>query len=846
MPSAEVAAEQSAMKHGQTAVFTICSRNYLALARTLLQSVRNVHPDWSPFLLLVDEVEGGFDPASEPAEVILASDLDIPEPKKFFFRYNTLEANTAVKPWMFDYLFAKRGVRRAIYLDPDIRVYRPLAEVERLMDEGALMVLTPHLLKRVDDDHYPNETHMLQSGAYNLGFLAVADKPMRLAFLAWWKARLERLCVSSVAEGLFVDQKWMDLAPSFFEGIRILRDEGYNVAYWNLAARPISRRPDGWWAGERPLVFFHFSGLPIDQPANLSRYQNRHVLRPGEPAMTLVLDCLAEWRRNGLDQTRALPYAYACFADGQRIPDFVRRAYRGDLELRRKLGADPFRAFQSAEPPTPDEFPYFVRACIKRLWSERGDLQKAFPDIEAQDRFRFACWWVEYGRREHELPDAMVNPIMDWIHRNMPKPPEPAPRRMARLGKRPASPKPAVDPAPAESPPASTPPPGRPARPLKIDGRLEGVNLVGYVRAETGVGESVRQAAKALTAVDVPFCMIDFSPRWCGPNRDDSWKDRLSRYAPYNASVLHMNAEEMMFAYSRLGDDLFAGEYCVGVWAWELPVFPARWTAAFQYFDEIWAASRFIASSIEAVAPIPVTWMPHSVAVAVDPRLGRPHFGLPSDRFIFLSMYDVNSYQARKNPIGAIDAFKKAFPPDAPNAMLVVKVNHPEWNSADVSQLEAAIHGWPNIRLLAATVTRPEINALINASDCLVSLHRSEGFGLPLAEAMALGRVALGTGYSGNMDFMREDNSCLVPFRMVPVGQDCGPYEAWQQWADPDIDYAASAMRRLVEDEPWRRAIAARGQETIEREFSPLAAGRRMARRLSELGLLKGTAPLVG
>ncbi|WP_248927691.1 glycosyltransferase [Paenibacillus hamazuiensis] len=367
---------------------------------------------------------------------------------------------------------------------------------------------------------------------------------------------------------------------------------------------------------------------------------------------------------------------------------------------------------------------------------------------------------------------------------------------------------------------------------------LPGVNLIGTSRAESGIGESCRLAAKSLQTTNIPYGIknIAFSP---SRTSDDSWAHKEIPEAIYKVNIIHMNADSLQ----AIDRSLLEGRYNIGVWHWELPDFPNEWLGAFDLVREVWAPSRFILESVSRKSTVPVLRIPHGIEVYVPEGIGRDFFGLPGGRFLFLSMYDTFSYAQRKNPHGAIEAFQSAFAPDDPGVGLVIKVNNPqseivETAAAELHKLRERVAGWSNIFLIEGTLSRAEVNALMNAADCFVSLHRSEGFGLGLAESMYLGKPVIGTNWSGNTDFMNSMNSCTVDYRLVPVGVDYGPYKAYQYWADPDIEHASHYMRRLVQDAAWRELIAGRGQATVRSEFSPQAAGALMAQRLRRMKLL--------
>ncbi|UUZ83041.1 glycosyltransferase [Paenibacillus sp. P26] len=196
-------------------------------------------------------------------------------------------------------------------------------------------------------------------------------------------------------------------------------------------------------------------------------------------------------------------------------------------------------------------------------------------------------------------------------------------------------------------------------------------------------------------------------------------------------------------------------------------------------------------------------------------------------------MYDVKSYQERKNPRATIEAFKRAFQPDDLSVGLVIKINTSKSNLDEIKLLDEIISNYKNIYLIKETLSRNDTNALISVTDCYVSLHRSEGFGLGLAEAMYLGRPTIGTNWSSNTDFMTNENSCLVSYQLMQIGKDHGPYKAYQYWADPDIDHASFYMKKLVSDPDYYKEISLNGEKSIKQNLSPKAVGELIQKRLN-------------
>jgi glycosyltransferase involved in cell wall biosynthesis len=298
---------------------------------------------------------------------------------------------------------------------------------------------------------------------------------------------------------------------------------------------------------------------------------------------------------------------------------------------------------------------------------------------------------------------------------------------------------------------------------------------------------------------------------------------------PGGVWLAHCNPPEAAMLMSQPADRLWSTRYRIGYWAYELPELPRLWRSAIPFFHEIWTPSRFVADAVERArgnAATIVRVVPHPVAIDPPPE-ATPRNGGP---LTFLVMIDARSSLARKNPAGAIAAFRQAFGPDDTGVRLVVKVVAAWKDPRTVASLRSAATGWKNIRFLDEELSDAETQQLVASADCLVSLHRAEGFGLPLAEAMLAGVPVIATDWSGNTDFTR-GASYEVPFRMVRVVDPSGRYGgAGLEWAEPDIDAAAAAMRQVREDPEGRVAIARSGQERVRKHCAGLPRDPIMAR----------------
>jgi hypothetical protein len=304
--------------------------------------------------------------------------------------------------------------------------------------------------------------------------------------------------------------------------------------------------------------------------------------------------------------------------------------------------------------------------------------------------------------------------------------------------------------------------------------------------------------------------------------------------AAFALNLICMNADMLPEFADEAGERFFAGRYSIGMWFWEVSRFPDRWRDSFALLEELWAPSAHVAAALEPLATVPVVTMRVPVAPArLEPR-ARAELGIAEDGFVFLFSFDYLSVFKRKNPLAVVDAFTRAFAPGE-GARLVVKCINPARDPSAHGELMAAAAARPDIELVDRYLSPSENLSLTAVSDCYVSLHRAEGLGLVMAEAMWLGKPVIATAYSGNLDFMTTENSLLVDHELVPIGPGADPYPPDAQWAEPDVAQAASHMRKVFDDPTFSRALGAKAAEDIRRTHSPEAVGRMMSRRLESI-----------
>lgn len=364
----------------------------------------------------------------------------------------------------------------------------------------------------------------------------------------------------------------------------------------------------------------------------------------------------------------------------------------------------------------------------------------------------------------------------------------------------------------------------------------QGVNLIGWFRATLGVGESARCMARACDATGLPAALVNLRNNCLNRALVDTFDARLQEANPYPINIFHLDPPQSEEIDHHHGPAFRKDKYNIAYWAWELPEFPDLWVKQCTYFDEIWCPSAFVRDAIAAKVPLPVQVMPHAIELPSPATDGRQRFRLPTDRFLFLFAYDLNSYQERKNPLAVIAAYRLAFP-DERGVGLVIKTQNPKRNPEAFASLCAAIAGLSQAHIIAEALPAGEVHTLQASCDAFVSLHRAEGFGLSVAECMYLGKPVVSTDWSATAEFVNARNGCPVKCRRVALTETHGPYQRGQIWADPDVEHAAWWMRRLVAEPALALELGRAAAADIRERFSPAVIGARYRRRLDSFPL---------
>lgn len=759
-PTMSAAGSRSHPLHAALHVCSVASCWPSALR--LVETLRSAGEHGPVTLLALDPPPG---PSPLPnTSVLVPTDLDLAEDELRGLRliYDRTELEGALVPRLLEFL-ARRSPASLLHLDCHTEVHGSLHAIRAALDQHAVVVV-PRAPRPVPQDGLgPDERRLLVEGAFSAGQVAV--RPDAADFIRWWAERTRWDAILDPPAGLFGAGRWLDLAASSF-ATHILREPGAGISAWNLRPGGLERRDGTWYVHGAPMTTISLRGFDPSNPALLDPDlgPRPRLLLSEQPGLTTLL----EERSRALSALTIPAGAPAVEPVPRWLDARVRRMALAALrEAHDRRLAPPFEVSgdHSALVPWLNECVALPGAPVTRLlhavWAGRGDLRTVFREPLGADGPALVAW-------------AATDPEFARWYADIHRPVVPA------LATRSA-------PAP-------------------------GLNVVGYLNAELGLGEAARLLLRASALGGVPHAAVPFGET---NSRQSVEVAGTTDIAPFDTTLLCVNADLTPLASARAGGALDDDRLRIGYWFWEVDRFPPDQRDALHYVDEIWVASEFVGKAFRSITDKPICVIPHPVAEPVATHLTRRDLGL-SDRFTFAFWFDAFSSTERKNPADVIRAFRQAFTSGEGPVLLIKSING-DHDRAAMEQLRWLAKGRPDIELIDGYWSAMQMRALVQHIDCFVSLHRSEGFGQGMADAMMAAKPVIATAHSGNLQYMTEQNSLLVPCDVVPVGTGNPPYPSDARWAAPDVGVAAQVMRDVVDRPPDTVALAERAAADIRR-----------------------------
>ncbi len=840
---------------------TTVAANQMAHAKSLAASLTTCHPSAKLAVLLLEDQDTDPDEDLASSQNIIffrTQDIGIKKADlhKLMLFASGKDLAAKLAPTFGLFVLTLRPSQPLLLLSPETAVISSLdALLAKVSENGTVLVPwqsefcpdkdASDFFDAETDGLAPNALDMDISGTFNPGIVGVQGEKGS-DFLCWWQKAVKRnlaapqvlqfsssdirqagsgtAAVQKRLQPLPYAQPFLDQATALFAPA-IVTDRGCGVGFWNLHQRTLRREETGALTSNgEPLYLMHFAGLDPHKPYILSAAAAGYprILLSKDPVLRqLCIDQTDRLMGGGYDST-ANETDEVRFYDGNTLDDRMKRLlYRGLLEQ----GFDGLKAGDPFEENGLDEFYRFLasadpkRAAGPRLpgylleiYEDRKDLALNFPRLTTVDALPYRNWVAFHGVEE-EVPPGKLREIL------------------------------------AETPwwksPTSVSVAG-------TDGLRKGVTLTGYLRAEVGVGEAARLVLDALVGARIEVSPVNVE---LPTSRQNHLLNSDAQIADRKINVIWMNAEHLLGFAALVGPEFFEKRYNVGGWAWETERIPQRMADNSDLVDEIWVPSNYVLNAIEPYVECPVYLFPHPVTEPpVDSNFdlvkllekeskGRNSLvGInPTDvnkRFKFLFTFDFNSSLQRKNPFGVIDAFKKAFRPNEGPLLILKSVNGYKWQT-DLERLKYAVLDRPDIVILDTYLSSAERGALLDSCDCYVSLHRSEGFGLGMAEAMTLAKPVIATAYSGNLEFMDNSTAWLVSAERIPVGPLAPPYSSDDYWGDPNLDEAAQYLREIASDPKAAQKKADSAKIKVLAEHGRARAIKFLTNRIDEIAKLE-------
>ena len=856
-----------------TCIFTVSARKNFGFVLNLYDSIMANSPGINCFIWYMSDTSQTKHPlaVSDFAEINdiintkknftmvtmeeMASKLDKFESLKMAFMFDLEELQTAIKPFAFRYTFQEFGARSAMFFDSDIWVTNSLKDIQyKLSNRSA--VVTPYVL---EEGGKQDHLKILFAGIVNSGFVGLSNTELSANFLLFWCEQVVLYGFVDLKLDMHFDQSWGYAIPTFdHDDYYVIRDNRYNIAHWNLHERGarlhmndgIPHYEDPVTKKDVPTVFLHFSGLPLFEAYDMHgiRQQTRFNLddfpRFGAILETYVANLVA----HNCIHYRELPYGYGKFDNGEEIKQWMRGLYavlvfpysKGMIELDKpktesimpfvkwsfqndEKYENPFASFNdyllqtTVTSPVDMKGDFYFSSLEDIVWETRADLKKAYPDPKNNDYWAWKEWMVARSPVKDKMMDSQF--FDRWASTfmyNM--------NNHAEIHK------------------------------VVYNESDLGVNIFGWHTGLFSIGISAKNLYLAAEAAGVPANAIHANivpdnkfilPSQLGYN--------LTRDGSLPVNFVIMNSDCTMRFKSYMPVLVRITKYTIGYWAWELDQFPEAYAKNLKDFDEVWCPSSFIKHSIEnsptydgtviKVLPIPFDAKEQNdlyhdnLPIALKKTQGkslRP--------FVFLVVFDFRSLVERKNPSAAIRAFLEAFPVDQdPDRKYQLIVKSHGSTPVQFEALKNVSGEDPRVLFIDETLSDEENDALKLYADCYVSLHRSEGYGLNILESIGNGIPVIATNYSGNVDFFaampKFNGKCSfpIPFSIIKLEKDEGPYKKGNQWADADHNAAVSAMREVAKND-CKNQFGAEMREEVKKNFGSKVVGEKMKSNLYDAG----------
>jgi glycosyltransferase involved in cell wall biosynthesis len=764
-------------------VCTIVSRRELARARVLAASLHEHEPEAVLTTLLLDADPG------ELGEIEHAHPLSLDD----MLGENvglTIAANppgalaTAVLPQLL-HLLLDKDEGPAIYLAAGQRVLGSLKEMwDALATHSVVLVARARVPPAGGYGAFGEERG---SGTYSARMLGASAGAATDRLLQAWPRRF----ADEGDDGEAAVRDWFDQLPAIGEGVGVLRDLGYGLDPATLPARSLGTARDALEVDGSPARTFDFEAQDPLHPAMLCEEEG--VRLGSAPALAdLCVRHAEELLAAGFMQDAKREDRYGALSDGARLTPAIRRLLIAAIDCG-EVTESPF-----AESGQKQLYGYLNGPAKKgsssgltrlhlEIWNRRRELQRAYPHIDGPDGPGFAGWLCQYGSEQEGLVPLLLPPAPELSYRD--------------------------------------------SDPLVHEQEQRwGVNVAGFFTAELGIGEAARLLIAGLDAQGIPALPIQ--GLLIPPSRQGAaFSYAKPDDAAYPINIVCINGDGIPVFAREAGRAFFGGRHTIALWWWEVGDPPADWSRAYEFIDEVWVASQHIYEAIAPTSPVPVVKMTLPVLMPEVAQRTRGELGLPEEGFVFLYVHDYHSVSARKNPLGAIEAFQRAFPAGS-GARLVIKSINGATRPIEHDRVVQAAGEHEHITLLDEYVSGAEKNAIIAHCDCYVSLHRSEGFGLTVAEAMLLSKPVIATRYGGTQEFLSEENAYLVDWTPATVGEGAFPYPSDGVWAEPNLDHAATLMRRVFAEPGEARERGVLARNDVLSRHSPEVAGAAMERRL--------------